>query len=144
MACRIGVLIAVLSLAFAGSARALDMTQGNVVVQDLTAWGFINSTNNELLSWDGGTTDEMYELFGYLGNSDGVVRVDSNNFDLVGSFDDLDGDGSATANLILNSTGASDLNLSLGDILITHTFTLVDAPVATDDEGLIFAATSRA
>ncbi len=61
-----------------------------------------------------------------------------NNFDLVGSFDDLDGDGVATANLSLNSTGASDLGLSVGGILITHRFSLVQSPVAIDDEGLVF------
>lgn len=137
--CRIGVLIAFWSLALASSAGALNMTAGNVVVQDLTAWGFINSTDNELLSWDGGTTDEMHEWFGYLGNADGVVRVDSNNFDLVGSFSDSG--GVATANLILNSTGANDLNLSVGDIWITHTFTLLDAPSVADDEGLLFDVT---
>lgn len=141
MACRIGVIIAIFLLAFASDARAINMYKGNVAVEDLTAWGFINATNGEVLSWDGGTTDEMYELFGFLGNRDGVVRIDSNNFDLVGSFDDLDGDGVATANLSLNSTGASDLNLNLGDILISHTFSLVDTPGVSDGEGLLFDVT---
>jgi len=139
MECRIGVLITVCTLAFASSAGALNMTSGNVSVQDLSAWGFINTTDNEMLSWDGGTTDEMYEWFGYVGNAADVVRVDSNNFDLVGSF--TDSGGVATANLTLNSTGANDLNLSVGDILITHTFTLVDSPTAFDDEGLLFDVT---
>ena len=138
MACRFGALITVWLLAFASSAGALNMYLGNVAVEDLTAWGFINSTGNELLSWDGGTTDEIHEWFGYMGNDNGVVRIDNNNFDLVGSFDDLDGDGVATANLSLNSTGASDLGLSVGGILITHRFSLVESPVAIDDEGLVF------
>jgi len=134
---RIGVVIALSSLAIASSAGALNMTQGNVTVEDLTAWGFINNgSGGEVLSWDGGATDEMYEWFGYIGNKDGVVRIDVNNFDLIGSFDDEG--GFATASLRLNSAGASDLNLSEDDILITHTFTLVDSPSASDDEGIIF------
>jgi hypothetical protein len=139
VACRIGVLIAFWSLVVASSAGALNMSAGNVVVEDLSAWGFINTTDGELLSWDGGTTDEMYEWFGYVANGDGIVRVDSNSFDLVGSFSETG--GVATANLTLNSDGASDLGLSIGDLLITHTFTLVDSPSASDDEGLLFDVT---
>ena len=139
MACRIAVLITICSLAFASSASALNMSLGNVTVVDLTAWGYINDGGDtEVLSWDGGTTDEMFEWFGYLGNDDGMVRVDSENFDLVGTFDDLDGDGVATANLTLNATGASSLGLDLGEILITHTFTLIDDPATSDDEGIAF------
>jgi len=136
---RNGTLIALSALAIASSAGALNMSSGNVRVEDLTAWGFINATDGELMSWDGGATDEMYEWFGYLGNKDDVVRVDSNNFDLVGSFDDAG--GFATASLSLNINGANDLKLSVNDILITHTFTLSDSPTAADDEGLIFDVT---
>jgi hypothetical protein len=113
------------------AASGLNFSVGDVSVSDLTAFGFLNTpAGNEGLSFDGGVTDELYEHFGYLGNRNGLVRIDDSNFSVVSGL--TQAGNSASASLALNATGAAALGLSANDILIDHTFTLIDDVTASD------------
>ena len=69
------------TIAIAAPGLAIDITAGDVVVQNLGSYGF--TSNNSVLSYDSGGTDELYQMFGYLGNANGVARVAPNDFNVV-------------------------------------------------------------
>lgn len=92
------------------------------MVQNLGSFGF--TAANSFLSTDGGGTDQLYQMYGYIGNASGVVAVDASNFSVVSTI-------TATANIAsstvrLNASGAAVLGLATGEIEIDYTFTLVD------------------
>ena len=109
-------------LAFAGPARALDMTVGDIAIENLGSFGF--TSNASVLSMDGGTTDELYQMFGYLGTATGVEPVSATYFDVVSSITAVGNVASSV--LELNAAGASALGLVAGDVRIEYTFTLTD------------------
>jgi len=69
---RTSLLAACAVLLLAAPSRALDITSGDVIVQNLGSHGF--TANNSFLSYDGGATDELYQMFEY---TSGVVRADA-------------------------------------------------------------------
>jgi len=106
-------------------ASAYLMVDGNARA-GLDSWAFSgNSMGPNQLSFDGGVTDHLYELYGYLGNASSVVRVIPANFDELVP---IGGAGStASSRLVLNAAGAAALGLSAGDITLDYGFELREA-----------------
>lgn len=125
---RSGQLAFCAALMLAAPSQALDITSGDIEVRNLGSWGF--TAGNSFLSYDSGATDELYQLFGYLGNANGVVRVDTNNFDEVSTITATS--NVATSTISINVNGAAALGLAAGDIEIDYTFTLIDDTSAVD------------
>ncbi len=124
-------LVVALAAAFALPATALDITDGDVVVQNLGAFGF--TANNSVLSFDGGATDQLYQMFGYVGTASGVERVNGTNFDVITPLSNVG--PVATSVLELNATGAAALGLNAGDIRLEYTFGLVNDTSPSDVDG---------
>jgi uncharacterized protein (TIGR03382 family) len=127
------------ALLLAAPSAAIDITNGDVVVQNLGSYGF--TSNNSVMSFDGGATDELYQMFGYLGNANGVVRVDFNNFNVVSAI-------TATANIAtstvtIDANGAAVLGLTSGDVEIDYTFTLIDDMSTADEDDFAWTANVR-
>jgi hypothetical protein len=116
-------LVSALLLAFASpDAGAYLMVDGNAVAA-LDSWGFSgNSFDGNVLSFDGGATDHIYEMYGYLGNASSVVRVMPAHFSEQISINGVG--GAASSQLWLNATGAAELGLSAGDITLDYSFAL--------------------
>lgn len=113
------------------AASALDITWGDVVARNLGEYGF--TANNSELSFDDGTTDQLYQMYGYLGNANGVVAVDASSFDIISG---ISGSGAtAGSTLGLGTGGASALGLGAGDVRIDYAFELVDDISVYDDDG---------
>jgi len=106
-------------------ASAWVITDGNARA-GLDSWGFSgNSIDSSQLSFDGGLTDHVYELYGYLGNATSVVRVTPVNFDELAP---IGGAGAtASSQLVLNAAGAAALGLAAGDIRLDYGFALAEA-----------------
>jgi hypothetical protein len=121
----LGIALLELLLCAPGAANAYLLTDGNARA-GLDSWAFSgNSVDSNLLSFDGGLTDHVYEIFGYLGNASSVVRVTPTNFDALVP---IGGSGSAASSqLVLNATGAATLGLAAGDITLGYDFALSDA-----------------
>ena len=119
--------VSALLLAFAaqGDAGAHLMIDGDAQA-GLDSWAFtFNSPESNLLSFDGGLTDHLYEMFGYLGNSSSVVQVTPTNFD---ELTPISGSGStASSQLVLNATGAAQLGLAAGDLTLDYAFAIDEA-----------------
>jgi hypothetical protein len=113
------------------SARALDIIWGDVAVVNLSEFGF--TANDSELSFDSGTTDQLYQMYGYLGNANGVVAVDASSFDIVSA---IVGSGATASSVIsLGSSGATALGLAAGDVRIDYAFELIDDTSSFDDDG---------
>jgi len=114
-----------LMVAAPDGASAHLMVDGNAQA-GLDSWAFSgNSLDSNRLSFDGGLTDHMFELFGYLGNASSVVRVTPANFDELVP---IGGVGStASSQLVLNASGAAELGLLAGDITLDYAFQLAEA-----------------
>jgi len=106
-------------------ASAHLMVDGNALA-GLDSWAFSgNSFDSNRLSFDGGVTDHLYELYGYLGNANSVVRVTPANFDEAVA---IGGVGStASSQLLLNAAGAAELGLAAGDIRLDYAFAIVES-----------------
>lgn len=122
--------------AIAAPATALNMTLGDVAVRALSAYGFTSGNNSEL-SFDGGTTDELYQMWGYLGNATGTVDVTGTNFNIQSNISQTS-PGVAQSSLILDNNGAAALGMGAGDIRIDYTFTLVDDTSPQDLDGFLW------
>jgi hypothetical protein len=127
------------TIAIAAPGLAIDITAGDVVVQNLGSYGF--TSNNSILSYDSGGTDELYQMFGYLGNANGVVRVAPNDFNVVSAI-------TATANIAtstvtIDANGAAVLGLASGDVEIVYTFTLIDDTGPADADHFAWTADVR-
>ncbi len=114
-----------LLLAEPDGAGAHLMVDGNARA-GLDSWAFSGSSlDSNLLSFDGGLTDHLYEMFGYLGNASSSVRVTPAHFD---ELTPIGGSGStASSQLVLNATGAAELGLLAGDITLDYSFQLAEA-----------------
>jgi len=124
-------LLTALAVALASPSVALDITDGDVVVQNLGSFGF--TANNSVLSFDGGATDQLYQMFGYLGTASGVERVNGTSFSVLTPLAAVG--PTATSVLELNATGAAALGLNAGDVRIEYTFELVNDTSALDIDG---------
>ncbi len=128
---RLHALVAAAAAAIASPAMALDITDGDVVVRNLGDFGF--TANDSFLSFDSGGTDQLFQMFGYLGTAAGVERVNGTNFDVVTSLSNVG--PVATSVLELNATGAAALGLTAGDIRLQYTFELVNDTTPDDLDG---------
>lgn len=134
---RAGLLVALLTLITSGEAGAIGFSWGDVVVNRLGNYGFTNT--NSVLSFDGGTTDQLYTMYGYLGNANGVVVVDNSSFNVLTAISAVD--NVATSSVTLDANGAAALGLNSGDIQIDYTFTLVDDPSPADRDAFLWDLT---
>jgi len=66
----LAIAVSVIAL-LATPSHAINITSGDVVANNLGSYGF--TASNSVLSYDGGVTDELYQMYGYIGNSNGVV-----------------------------------------------------------------------
>ena len=101
-----------LLLAAPNGASAHLMVDGNAQA-GLDSWAFSgNSLESSRLSFDGSLTDHMFELFGYLGNANSVVRVTPANFDELVPIGGVGGfraaDGATGFDLSFASSTAAD------------------------------------
>lgn len=128
-------LIALLVLFGVRSSEAADITWGDVVARNLSEFGFDNSSAT-VFSTDGGLTDQIYEMNGYLANGTGAIAVDSTNFSVLSSISVIN--NVATSSIILNATGATALGLNAGDIQMDYTFTLIDDVSPSDADGILW------
>ena len=124
-------------LAGADDAHAIDITWGDVEVVALGSYGF--TTGGSELSFDSGTTDELFQMFGYLGNTDDVVRVNGNSFNVQTGIAAVN--NVATSSVILDANGAAALGLTAGDIMIHYTFTLIDDTSVWDRDQFLWDVT---
>jgi hypothetical protein len=109
-----------------GGASAHLMVDGNALA-GLDSWAFTgNGSDPTQLSFDGGLTNHLFELFGYLGNANSVIRVTPANFDELVP---IGGAGNtASSQLVLNAAGAAELGLAAGDITLDYDFAIVETP----------------
>jgi hypothetical protein len=109
-----------------GVARAHLMVDGNAQA-GIDSWAFTaNSAESNLLSWDAGVTNHVYQIYGYLGNATSVVRVIPTFFDAVVP---IGGTGNtAMSQLSLNAAGAAELGLAAGDITLDYDFQIFETP----------------
>ena len=121
--------LAGLLLPLSGSpANALDMVVGDITVQNLGDFGFDTQGSDApageigFLSFDSGVTDELFQMFGYLGTSSGHVRIDSTNFNVSVGINQVG--NSAVSQLTLSAVGAAALGLTTGAVTVDYTFTL--------------------
>jgi len=115
------------------------MVVGDVTVTDLTSYGFTRFTS--ALTFDGGATDQVYEMFGYLGTSAGTVRIDASNFAEVSAISRAG--NTAQSTLSLSAPAAAALGLSAGDILVDYAFALLDDTTPVDEDGFSWDVTLR-
>jgi hypothetical protein len=134
------ILGALLALILAGPAAALDMVVGDVTIQNLNSFGFdaqgteAPAAENSVLTFDSGVTDELFQMFGYLGTASGHVRIDSTNFNINTAINQVG--NTAVSQLALSAAGATALGLAIGDIVVDYTFTLIDDTSAIDQDHL--------
>jgi len=115
----------------ASPAGAITMSFDTVFVDNLGSWGFTSGAS--VFSIDGGTTDQLYQMFGWVGTADEVVAVTGTNFTATTPIN-LVSPTLATSQLTLNSSGASALGLDPGDIVLDYTFTINDDPLLLASE----------
>lgn len=136
---QIGVTSALLAPVILGSdAAALNMNFGDVRVRQLSSHGF--TANNSELSFDSGATDQLYQMYGYLGTATGTAAVTTTNFNTSSAIAQTV-PGTAASSLLLNATGAADLGLAAGSVQIDYTFTLVNDTSAADLDGFLWDVT---
>ena len=124
----------------AAPAAALDMVVGDVTVQDLGDFGFdaqgtdSPAAETGVLTFDSGTTDELFQMFGYIGTAAGHVRIDSASFSVTSGITQVG--NSAVSQLSLNAAGAAALGLSAGALVVDYVFTLIDDTGPSDQDAL--------
>ncbi len=125
--------ITLLTLLLGGSSvQALDFSLGEVVVENLGDYGY--TANNSRLSFDGGATDELYQMFGYVGNASDHSAINAANFSVDSAIAEVGGAGSglASSTVTLNAAGAAALGLAAGAFSVTYDYELIDDTAATD------------
>lgn len=133
----IGILLSGLA---AGQAHALDMVVGDVTVANLGSYGFdaqgteSPASETGVLTFDSGVTDELFQMFGYLGTASGHVRIDSTSFNVSSAISQAG--TSAVSQLTLSAAGAAALGLTTGAITVDYKFDLIDDTSAQDVDRL--------
>jgi len=127
-----------------GSASALNMTYGDVRVANLDSWGF-TATNSQLMTdWNGATgTDQLYQMFGYIGTASGMTAVNSGSFrtgcnaGVCGSVIAQTGVNTASSSIVLNqNVGSGATRVARNALTLTYDFRLVDDTSAADRDQL--------
>lgn len=111
--CLVAYMVVVL---LAATASAATITSGSTIA-NVDSWGYTT-----FVSFDGGATNELFEMYAFIANSnDGIpITSGSNNFD-----ETIPISGSAsqkTSRVTLSTQGASTLGLSAGDISLDFVF----------------------
>ncbi len=137
---RLSILVLLAAVFVSAPALALDMVVGDVSVQNLGEFGFDTQgtdapgSENGFLSFDGGATDELFQMFGYIGTASGHVRIDSTNFNISSAITQVG--NSALSQLTLSAAGAAALGLTTGALTIDYAFELIDDTTAADSDRL--------
>lgn len=115
-------------------ASALNISYGDVDVRNLGAYGFTRT--NSFLSLDSSGTDQLYQMFGYLGHGNDVISVTpgGGNFRVLSNIA-ATGPNTAQSTIGLGANGASRLGLNQTDIEIDYIFTLIDDSATPDGVG---------
>ena len=131
---------ALAALLASGAAHALDFSAGDVTVTGLDDFGFeTNSSAGNVLSFDSGATDELFQMFGYIGNTAGGGRVDAGMFTTPG----ITQTGANTAQAVLTLSAGNALGLAAGALEITYDYTLHDDTSAGDKDWLEWGVSIR-
>ncbi|HOX40340.1 MAG TPA: PEP-CTERM sorting domain-containing protein [Candidatus Brocadiia bacterium] len=97
---------------FVGPARAVLITDGNMSANVVDSWGYV-----DFVSHDYGSVNQVYEVYGYVGNATGMVPIDSTYFDEIIPLDTSPG-FAGFSTLDLSTVGATALGLNAGDITL--------------------------
>lgn len=118
-------MLAVLSFVIPLACSAVEIQSGTLHAT-ADEFGYVTQ-----YSLDGGVTNELWQLYGYIGNEYGVIPTAPGNS--YSQFFDVDSFNTTatgiTSSLRLNALGAAELGLSAGDILIDWAIS-VDGPPA--------------
>jgi hypothetical protein len=131
-------------LGAASSASALNMSYGDVAVTNLDSWGFTAANSQLMTDWNGtGGTDQLYQMFGYVGTASGMTAVNASSFrtscnaGLCGSAIAQTGANTASSTIVLNqNVGNGATRLARNSLTLTYGFTLVDDQSPNDFDSL--------
>jgi hypothetical protein len=131
-------------LTVASSASALNMTYGDVAVNNLDSWGFTATSSQLMTDWNGTAgTDQLYQMYGYIGTASGMTAVNSGSFrtgcnaGICGSAIAQTGANTASSRIVLNqNVGNPGSRLARNSLTLTYDFTLVDDTSANDFDQL--------
>lgn len=126
---RSGVASALLLLLSASDARALNLTLGDVRATNLGSYGF--TATNSVLSFDSGTTDQLYQMYGYLGSASDTVAINGTYFSVASAIAQT-APGVGRSSLLLNAAGATALGIGAGSLRVDYLFTLVNDASPSD------------
>jgi hypothetical protein len=132
---QLGATSALFILLTAVEVDAININFGDVAVRNLGSYGF--TAANSRLSFDSNATDQLYQMYGYLGNTTGTIDVTAANFGTASAIAQVAPDQAASS-ILLNATGAANLGVANGSIRIDYTFTLVDDTSAADLDGFLW------
>jgi hypothetical protein len=121
-------------LALAGPASALNLIYGDVAVFNLDSWGFTATNSQFMTDWNGTSgTDQLYQMYGYIGTASGMVAVNSSSFrtgcngGICGSAITQTGVNTASSTIVLNqNVGSGGTRLARNSLTLTYNFTLID------------------
>jgi hypothetical protein len=127
-------------LALAAPGSALNLAYGDVAVNNLDSWGFTAANSQFMTDWNGTTgTDQLYQMYGYIGTASGMVAVNSSSFrtgcnaGICGSAIAQTGVNTASSTIVLNQNlGTGGTRLTRNALTLTYNFTLVDDTSAAD------------
>jgi hypothetical protein len=131
-------------LGAAGSASALNVTYGDVAVRNLDSWGFTATDGQLMTDWNGSSgTDQLYQMYGYIGTASGMVAVNSGSFrtgcgtgsasSLCGSAISQTAANRASSRIVLNqNVGNGATRVARNALTLTYDFTLVNDTTAAD------------
>lgn len=118
-------ILAVLCFVLSASCSAIEIQSGTLQATT-DEFGYVTQ-----YSLDGGVTNELWQLYGYIGNEYGVIpTAPGSSYSQFFDVDSLNVTATGiTSSLRLNALGAAELGLSAGDILIDWAIS-VDGPPA--------------
>lgn len=117
------------------AAHALNLTLGDVRAGNLGSHGF--TATNSVLSFDSGTTDQLYQMYGYLGSAADTVAINGTYFSVASAIAQTS-PGVARSSLLLNAAGGSALGIGTGALRVDYTFTLVNDTSASDLDSFLW------
>jgi hypothetical protein len=137
-------LVAASILWMAGSSSALNLTYGDVAVNNLDSWGFTAANSQLMTDWNGTSgTDQLYQMFGYIGTASGMTAVNAGSFrtgcnaGICGSAIAQTGANTARSVIVLNqNVGNGATRVARNALTLTYNFTLLDDTGAADRDGI--------
>lgn len=140
---------AALALSAATSAAALNLSYGDVAVNNLDSWGFTSTTGQLMTDWNGTSgTDQLYQMYGYIGTASGMTAVNSGSFrtgcqaGVCGSAIAQTGASSAQSRIVLDrNVGGGASQLARNSLTLTYDFRLIDDTSPNDYDSLAWDVT---